>query len=82
MSSLVRNILALLAGAVVVAVVVGRVRVHRRIGDVVDELRLLVYPLLLGRGKRLFDDGTQPAAFRLAATRTTPAGSASSPRTC
>ena len=42
--------------------------------ELVDELRLLVYPLLLGRGKRLFDDGTQPAAFRLAATRTTPAG--------
>ena len=42
--------------------------------DLVDELRLLAYPLLLGRGKRLFDDGTQPAAFRLAATRTTPAG--------
>lgn len=42
--------------------------------DVVDELRLLVYPVLLGRGKRLFDDGAQASAFRLAASRTTPSG--------
>jgi len=42
--------------------------------DVVDELRLLTYPVLLGRGKRLFDDRTQAAAFRLAASRTTQAG--------
>lgn len=31
--------------------------------DLVDELRLLVYPVLLGKGKRLFDDGTQASAF-------------------
>ena len=42
--------------------------------DVVDELRLLVYPVLLGRGKRLFDDGAQASAFRLAASRTTSTG--------
>ncbi len=42
--------------------------------DLVDELRLLVYPVLLGHGKRLFDDRTQAAAFRLAASRTTAAG--------
>ena len=42
--------------------------------DVVDELRLLVYPIVLGRGKRLFDDGAQAAAFRLARTRATPTG--------
>lgn len=42
--------------------------------DVVDELRLLTYPVLLGHGKRLFDDRTQAAAFRLAASRTTAAG--------
>ena len=33
--------------------------------DLVDELRLLVYPVLLGRGKRLFDDHTRASAFRL-----------------
>lgn len=42
--------------------------------DVVDELRLLVYPVLLGRGKRLFDDGAQPTAFRLSDSRTTSTG--------
>lgn len=42
--------------------------------DLVDELRLLVYPILLGRGKRLFDDGTQPSAFRLDASKTSPNG--------
>jgi len=42
--------------------------------DLVDELRLLVYPLLLGRGKRLFDDHTQASAFRLEASKTSPSG--------
>ena len=30
----------------------------------VDRIRLLVYPVLLGKGKRLFDDGTE-ATFKL-----------------
>ena len=42
--------------------------------DLVDELRLLTYPVLLGRGKRLFDDGTRASAFRLDHSRTTPTG--------
>lgn len=42
--------------------------------DVVDELRLLVYPVLLGRGKRLFDATTQASALRLEASRTTSSG--------
>ena len=42
--------------------------------DLVDELRLLVYPVLLGRGKRLFDDTTQAGAFRLEESRTSASG--------
>lgn len=42
--------------------------------DVVDELSLLVYPVLLGRGKRLFDEAGQPSAFRLDHSRTTREG--------
>jgi dihydrofolate reductase len=32
----------------------------------VDELRLLIYPVVLGHGKRLFDDNAQASAFTLA----------------
>jgi dihydrofolate reductase len=32
----------------------------------VDELRLMIYPVVLARGKRLFDDNAQAAAFTLA----------------
>jgi len=42
--------------------------------DLVDMLRLLVYPLVLGRGKRLFGDGTMPAALRLTRATATPSG--------
>jgi len=33
--------------------------------DLVDELLLKIYPLTLGKGKKLFDNGTIPAAFTL-----------------
>jgi dihydrofolate reductase len=33
--------------------------------DLVDELQLLVFPLVLGQGKRLFGDGATPAALKL-----------------
>jgi dihydrofolate reductase len=36
--------------------------------EVVDEYRLVVYPVLLGNGKRLFGDGTG-ATLKLAETR-------------
>ena len=42
--------------------------------DLVDELLLLVYPILLGRGKRLFDDRAQASAFRLERTKATSSG--------
>lgn len=40
----------------------------------VDELRLLIYPIVLGRGKRLFGDDAQASAFTLAESTTTPGG--------
>ena len=33
--------------------------------DLVDELRLKIHPLTLGKGKKLFDNGIIPAAFTL-----------------
>jgi len=33
--------------------------------DLVDELRLKIYPVTLGKGKKLFGKGTRPAAFNL-----------------
>jgi dihydrofolate reductase len=40
----------------------------------VDELRLLIYPVALARGKRLFGDNAQGAAFTLAHSTSTPGG--------
>jgi len=34
----------------------------------VDEVNLFVFPLVLGRGKRLFGDGAMPAAMKLVAS--------------
>ena len=42
--------------------------------DLVDELRLKIYPLTLGKGKKLFDNGTIPAAFTLAESIVTTSG--------
>lgn len=42
--------------------------------DLVDELWLIIYPLTLGNGKRLFDSGTIPAAFTLTESTITPSG--------
>lgn len=39
-----------------------------------DEVILLVYPVLLGTGKRFFVEGTPARAFELASTQTTPTG--------
>lgn len=42
--------------------------------DLVDELRLMTYPVVLGRGKRLFAHGTVPRGLRLIASRATGSG--------
>ncbi len=42
--------------------------------DLVDELWLKIYPLTLGEGKKLFDNGTSPAAFTLTESTITPSG--------
>ena len=42
--------------------------------DLVDELRLKIHPLTLGKGKKLFDKGAIPAAFTLTDTVITPSG--------
>jgi dihydrofolate reductase len=33
--------------------------------DLVDELRIMIFPVVLGRGKRLFGEGTAPAGLAL-----------------
>lgn len=42
--------------------------------DLVDELRLKIFPVTLGKGKKLFNGGAIPAAFTLAESVVTPTG--------
>lgn len=42
--------------------------------DLVDELRLLVFPVVVGPGKRLFADGAVPRAWRLTSSSATGTG--------
>ena len=42
--------------------------------DLVDELWLKIYPLTLGKGKKLFGDGPIPAAFKLTESSVTSKG--------
>jgi len=42
--------------------------------DLVDELWLKIYPVLLGKGKKLYSDETIPAAFKLTESHVTPSG--------
>jgi dihydrofolate reductase len=42
--------------------------------DLVDELWLKIFPVTIGEGKRLFAEGTLPAAFKLQDAQPSPAG--------
>ena len=42
--------------------------------DLVDELRLKIHPLTLGKGKKLFENGSIPAAFALTGSIVTSKG--------
>jgi dihydrofolate reductase len=60
----------------------GELQVHGSAGllqtllaeDLVDELRLVVAPVVLGQGKRLFGSGAVPRSWRQTAQSTTPPG--------
>jgi dihydrofolate reductase len=40
----------------------------------IDEFSVLIFPVVLGRGKRLFGDGTTPAGLRLVKSQSFPTG--------
>lgn len=42
--------------------------------DLIDEYRLMIFPVHLGSGKKLFTDGARPASLRLLSTKATSAG--------
>lgn len=42
--------------------------------DIIDEFRLMIFPLVLGKGKRLFGQATMPAAFKLLSSKTSSTG--------
>ncbi len=60
----------------------GELQVHGSAGliqtllreDLVDELRLIIDPVTVGSGKRLFGDGTIPRTWRLTASKPTSSG--------
>jgi dihydrofolate reductase len=42
--------------------------------DLADEFWLKIFPVTIGQGKRLFAEGTMPAAFKLQDSKTSPSG--------
>ena len=42
--------------------------------DLIDALELMIIPVTLGQGKRLFQDGTIPAAFKVTSSQVGPKG--------
>jgi dihydrofolate reductase len=65
----VSNLKEELDGEIVVA---GSIRLVRTLieNDLVDELRLMIYPVVLGAGERLFGETSEQRPVRLVATRT------------
>ena len=60
----------------------GELQVHGSVGlvqtllaeDLVDELRTIVFPVVVGRGKRLFEGGAAPRTWETVSTATTSTG--------
>jgi dihydrofolate reductase len=42
--------------------------------DLIDEFWLKIFPVTLGKGKRLFGQGTLPASFTLVDAKSSPSG--------
>ncbi|HEX6586614.1 MAG TPA: dihydrofolate reductase family protein [Solirubrobacterales bacterium] len=42
--------------------------------ELIDEFRLMIFPLVLGKGKRLFDGGTLPAGLEVASSQVASTG--------
>jgi len=42
--------------------------------DLIDELHLLIFPVVIGNGKRLFGEGTNPSGFKLVDSKTSSTG--------
>ncbi len=42
--------------------------------DLVDEMWIKIFPVTIGKGKRLFEDGTIPASFELKDSKASPSG--------
>jgi dihydrofolate reductase len=42
--------------------------------DLVDEFWLKIFPVTVGKGKRLFEKGTLPASFTLVESQSSPSG--------
>jgi len=42
--------------------------------DLIDEFRLWIFPITIGKGKRLFSDGTKPANLKLIDSKTSTTG--------
>ncbi|QUD86998.1 dihydrofolate reductase family protein [Phenylobacterium montanum] len=43
-------------------------------GDLIDELRLMTFPVILGRGKRVFGSGVKPSGLKLETATTSSTG--------